>query len=43
VISPYTYFTPSMQAMQTGGAVVGDKPASYSQPLLIDAKPAGVE
>ena len=42
-ISPYTYFTPSMQAMQTGGAVVGDKPAGYFRPLLIDAKPAGVE
>lgn len=41
--SPYTFFTPPMQAMQTGQNVVGDKPASYSQPVLIDAKPAGVE
>ena len=41
--SPYTFFTPSMQAMQTGQNVVGDKPPSYSQPLLIDARPAGVD
>jgi aryl-alcohol dehydrogenase-like predicted oxidoreductase len=41
--SPYTFFTPPMQAMQTGQNVVGDKPAGYSPPLLIDAKPAGVE
>jgi aryl-alcohol dehydrogenase-like predicted oxidoreductase len=42
-VSPYAFFTPSMQAMQTGQNVVGDKPASYYEPLLIDAKPAGVE
>jgi len=28
--------------MLTGGAVTGDKPAGYSQPVLIEAKPAGV-
>lgn len=39
---PYTFFTPSMQAMLTGGAAVGDKPASYHAPVRIDAKPAGV-
>jgi hypothetical protein len=31
-----------MQAMLTGGAVVGDKPPGYAPPVLIDAKPAGV-
>jgi len=39
---PYTFFTPGMQSMLTGGAVVGDKPASYYAPVFIDAKPAGV-
>jgi aryl-alcohol dehydrogenase-like predicted oxidoreductase len=42
-VSPYTFFTPPMQAMQTGQNVVGDKPAGYTQPILVDAKPAGVE
>jgi aryl-alcohol dehydrogenase-like predicted oxidoreductase len=42
VISPYTFFAPSMQAMQTGANVVGDKPAGYAAPVLIDAAPAGV-
>jgi len=41
-ISPYTYFTPTMQAMQTGTNPVGDKPSSYTTRLLIDAAPAGV-
>lgn len=40
---PYTFFEPGMQSMLTGGAVVGDKPASYHAPVLIDAKPAGVQ
>jgi aryl-alcohol dehydrogenase-like predicted oxidoreductase len=39
---PYTFFTPGMQSMLTGGAVVGDKPPGYAPPQLIDAKPAGV-
>lgn len=39
---PYTFFTDGMQAMLTGGSAVGDKPASYHAPVLIDAKPAGV-
>lgn len=40
--SPYTFFTPAMQAMQTGSNIVGDKPAGYNIPVLIDASPAGV-
>jgi aryl-alcohol dehydrogenase-like predicted oxidoreductase len=40
---PYTFFTPGMQAMLTGGAAVGDKPPGYAPPILTDAKPAGVE
>jgi aryl-alcohol dehydrogenase-like predicted oxidoreductase len=39
---PYTFFTPGMQSMLTGGAAVGDKPPGYHSPVLIDAKPAGV-
>ncbi|HVU32690.1 MAG TPA: aldo/keto reductase [Opitutaceae bacterium] len=39
---PYTFFTSGMQAMLTGGAIVGDKPAGYHAPVLIEAKPAGV-
>lgn len=39
---PYTFFTPAMQAMLTGGTVLGDKPAGYHAPVLIDAAPAGV-
>ncbi|HWA86387.1 MAG TPA: aldo/keto reductase [Opitutus sp.] len=39
---PYTFFAPGMQSMLTGGTVVGDKPASYHSPVLIDATPAGV-
>ena len=40
--SPYTFFTPGMQAMLTGTNVVGSKPAGYNTPVLIDATPAGV-
>ncbi len=40
---PYSFFTPGMQAMLTGGAKVGDKPDSYLKHKFIDAKPAGVE
>lgn len=39
---PYTFFTPGMQAMLTGGATVGDKPAGYHVPVLIDSTPAAV-
>lgn len=42
VATPYMFFTPGMQAMQTGTNVVGDKPAAYTAPVLIDAAPAGV-
>ena len=41
-ISPYTFFTPSMQAMLSGANAVGDKPSGYCPPLLIDSAPAGV-
>ncbi len=40
---PYSFFTPGMQAMLTGSAIVGDKPGSYYSPVKIEAKPAGVE
>lgn len=40
---PYTFFTSGMQAMLTGGATVGDKPAGYASPVLIQGKPSGVE
>lgn len=39
---PYTFFTPGMQAMLTGGTTISDKPPGYQAPVLIDAKPAGV-
>jgi aryl-alcohol dehydrogenase-like predicted oxidoreductase len=40
--SPYTFFTDALQGMVNGGATVGDKPASYFERVLVDAKPAGV-
>ena len=40
--SVYTFFTPGMQAMQTGNSIVGDKPVGYAERLLIDGVPAGV-
>lgn len=40
---PYTFFTPPMQGMITGGAHVGDKPESYYQSLMLDAEGAGSE
>lgn len=40
---PYTFFEPGIQTMLTGGTVVGDKPASYHAPVLIEGKPAGVQ
>lgn len=39
---PYTFFENTLQGMITGGATVGDKPASYHQPLLIQGTRAGV-
>lgn len=39
---PYTFFTPGMQAMLTGGTTVGDKPAGYHTPVFIEAAPVGV-
>ena len=39
---PYTFFTPAMQAMLTGGVPIGDKPASYSAPIFLNSKPAGI-
>lgn len=39
---PYTFFTPGMQAMLTGGVPIGDKPVGYSPSFVLDAKPAGV-
>lgn len=39
---PYTFFTPGMQAMLTGGVIVGDKPEGYYPVVKFDAKPAGV-
>ncbi|MGR3278030.1 aldo/keto reductase [Acaryochloris marina NIES-2412] len=40
---PYSFFTPGMQAMLTGGATVGDKPESYYSRVKIEGKPVGVE
>jgi hypothetical protein len=40
--SVYSFFTQGLQAMQTGANIVGDKPAGYAAPVLIDAAPAGV-
>jgi aryl-alcohol dehydrogenase-like predicted oxidoreductase len=39
---PYTFFEPSLQGMLYGGATVGDKPASYYQPVLVEGGGAGV-
>jgi diketogulonate reductase-like aldo/keto reductase len=39
---PYTFFTPAMQAMQTGGVPVGDAPPGYRQPILHAAPAAAV-
>ncbi|HTE17464.1 MAG TPA: aldo/keto reductase, partial [Armatimonadota bacterium] len=38
---PYTFFTPEMQAMLTGGLPVGSKAPGYAPPVLTDAPPAG--
>ena len=39
---PYSFFSKGMQAMLTGGAVVGDKPVGYNPAITLDGKPAGV-
>lgn len=39
---PYTFFEPSLQGMLNGGATVGDKPNTYSQPILVEGAGAGV-
>ncbi len=39
---PYTYFEPGMQSMISGGATVGDKPASYHQQVRVEGAGAGV-
>ncbi|WP_343766403.1 aldo/keto reductase [Gangjinia marincola] len=39
---PYSFFEPKMQAMLTGGAKVGHKPASYWSDVSLEEKPAGV-
>ncbi len=33
---PYTFFEPSTQGMFYGGATVGNKPTSYSQPIVVE-------
>ncbi|MEO1210350.1 MAG: aldo/keto reductase [Cyanobacteria bacterium J06638_20] len=39
---PYTFFEASLQGMLNGGATVGDKPASYYHPVLVEGGGAGV-
>lgn len=38
---PYTFFTPAIQGMLTGGVSVGSKPAGYAAPVLIEGAGAG--
>ncbi|MEM9527705.1 MAG: aldo/keto reductase [Bacteroidota bacterium] len=40
---PYSFFTPGMQAMLTGGAPTGNKPTNYAPSRLIAGAPVGVE
>jgi len=40
---PYSFFQPQLQGTLTGGATVGDKPASYRRSVLIEGSGAGVE
>ena len=42
VAFPYTFFTPAMQAMLSGGVAVGDVPSGFRPPILHAAKAAGV-
>ncbi len=39
---PYTYFEPGMQSMISGGTTVGNKPASYHQPMQVESTGAEV-
>lgn len=39
---PYTFFGPELQGMINGGATVGNKPASFRQPILVEGAGAGV-
>jgi len=39
---PYTFFEPGLQGMISGGTTVGDKPATYRQPVLITGSGVGV-
>lgn len=39
---PYCLFTPAMQAMIAGSNIVGDKPKSYSEAMIIDAIAADI-
>jgi hypothetical protein len=40
---PYYFFTNAMQGMMYGGSRVGDKPASYRAPVLVEGSGSGVE
>jgi aryl-alcohol dehydrogenase-like predicted oxidoreductase len=40
---PYSFFGPEIQGGITGGATVGDKPAGYAPPVLVQGSFAGVE
>ncbi len=39
---PYSFFTPGMQTMVTGGVSVGSKPATYRKEKFFEAPPANV-
>jgi aryl-alcohol dehydrogenase-like predicted oxidoreductase len=40
---PYYFFTNAMQGMMYGGARVGDKPAGYRAPVLVEGTGSGVD
>ena len=40
---PYYFFTNAMQGMMYGGSRVGDKPAGYRAPVLVEGSGSGVE
>ncbi|NEO84049.1 MAG: aldo/keto reductase [Spirulina sp. SIO3F2] len=42
VTFPYTFFEPGIQGMINGSATVGDKPASYRRPILVEGTGSGV-
>lgn len=39
---PYTFFGAELQGMINGGATVGDKPANFRKPILVEGSGAGV-